>query len=422
MRLSLSAAGYRLAPILLSALLVRLLLIAVIPPDHRSENLGITGFNDEPSHVNFVRYLAEHATLPVQTRSVLDSDAFVHNDFEYYQAPFYYILAAPAYAALEAAFPGRGALAPRLLSACFGVLIAAVAFSIGARFGAGSASLCGWLAALFPTSIYFTSLAVNDSLAWLLGAALLHRILASSPRERGFRDVLPLGLLLGLGLLAKSTLLTWLPLLFAKPLLAAWRDRRPAHLVPAFAAAALALTMALPYYLRNFDLYGSPLGMAAGHGAENGLVSEVDWSRWHEFLTWTLVTFWHPLNPYQIFRSGSLQVLLVAVSLLTAGIFLVGGWREVRSGGARDEDRVVLAAAVMLAAAGYLHYNLSWLQADSRLMFHAFPALSALFAMCIGRRGGPIAVHAEPEKGSGLPGGPLREGESRKVEAILRRQ
>ena len=373
-----------MAPILLAALLVRVFLVFAIPFDHRSENLGIRGFNDEPSHLNFVRYLAEHAALPVQTRSVLDADAFLHNDFEYYQAPLFYILAAPAYAALETAWPGKGAFAPRLLSGCFGVLAAAVAFAIGARFGSRAAALCGWLAALFPTTVYFTSLAVNDSLAWVLGAVLLDRILASSPRERGFRDVFPIGVLLGLGLLAKSTLLTWLPLLFVKPLLAAWRDRRPGLLAPAFAAAALGLLAALPYYARNFELYGSPLGMSAGHGPENGLFFEAVWPRLYHFLAWSLVTFWNPLNPGLVFGSGGLQILMAAAAVLTAGIFLLGGWREIRTGRARDVDRLVLVAAVFWAAAGYLHYNLRWLQADARLMFHAFPALAALFALCLG--------------------------------------
>jgi 4-amino-4-deoxy-L-arabinose transferase-like glycosyltransferase len=366
--------------------LARLFAIAATPFDYRKENLGLRGFNDEPSHLNFVRHLAEHAELPVQTRSVLDADAFLHNDFEYYQAPLYYILAAPAFAAVEAAFPGKGPFAARLLSGFFGVLIAAVAFSIGARFGPRAACLCGWIAALFPTSIYFTSLAGNDSLAWLMGALLLHRVLASPPRGRGHRDILPLGLLLGLGLLAKSSLLTWLPLLFVKPVLAALRDRRPAYLVPACAAAALALAVAFPYYARNLELYGSPLGMAAGHGVENGLFFEPAWPRWHDFLAWSLVTFWFSPHPGLIFGSGILQGLLVGMSILTAGIFLLGWGRELLAEKAGNGDRTVLIAAVLLAAAGYLHYNLSWLQADARLMFHAFPALVALFALCLSPR------------------------------------
>lgn len=384
MRSSRSKPVHPLAVILIAACLARLFLISVTPYDHRSENLGIRGFNDELSHINFVRHLAEHASLPVQSRSVLDADAFVHNDFEYYQAPLYYILSAPAFAALEAALPGWGPLAPRLLSGLFGVLTAAVAFAIGARFGSRAAALAGWLVALFPTSVYFTSIAVNDSLAWLLGALLLHRILASSPRDRGFRDVFPLGLLLGLGLLAKSSLLTWLPLLFVKPLIAAWQDRRPGRLLPAFAAVALALLAALPYYARNFELYGSALGMSAGHGPENGLFFASAWTRLHDFLAWTLITFWNPLNPRLVFESVSLQALLVILAGLCAGIFALGGWREFRSGRAWDEDRAVMVSAVLLAAAGYLHYNLNWLQADARLMFHAFPAMAALFALCLG--------------------------------------
>lgn len=78
--------------LLLAAVLLRAFLLGATPfgqtVAHRLERL-----NDDPAHLNYVRYLAEHHAFPVQTHHSREP-----GDFEYYQPPLYYLVCAPLYA------------------------------------------------------------------------------------------------------------------------------------------------------------------------------------------------------------------------------------------------------------------------------------------------------------------------------------
>jgi len=73
------------------ALILRLVLVWVLPFG-QTVKYGLEGLNDEPSHYNYVKYLAENRQFPVQTESSKSPAAFEHNVYEYYQAPFYYVI------------------------------------------------------------------------------------------------------------------------------------------------------------------------------------------------------------------------------------------------------------------------------------------------------------------------------------------
>jgi len=366
--------------ILLAAFLLRLFLLIVTPFDDKHSNLGISGFNDEMSHIHYVRYLAEHRSLPVQTRSVLDADAFETNEFEYYQPPLYYVLAAPAYAAAERAFPGWGAYAIRLVSLAFGLLTVVAAGWAGSAFDKRMGNLCATLFAVFPTAAYYTAIAGNDSLAWLAGIAWLGALLHAPVESRFPRQVM-LGILLGLGMLAKSSLLSLMPLVFLKPGLAWLRTRDCRRWLPPATVCLIAFALAVPYYLRNLDLYGSFLALDIGAGAQPNFLESPSWPRIYSFLSWTVVTFWDPFNVPLGFHDPLFKVLLVSLSG-TYAVMLVAGWlpfRRFRESDARD-NHLLAWAAVGLSCAGYLWYNLRFPQSDARLMFHA---LGALFIVSI---------------------------------------
>lgn len=366
--------------ILIAAFLFRLFLMIATPFDDRHRNLGIYGFNDEMSHIHYVRYLAERRALPVQTRSVLDADAFEANEFEYYQPPLYYMLAAPAYAAAEKAFPGRGVYAIRLVSLAFGLLTVAAAGWAGSAFDRRMGNLCATLCAVCPGAAYYTAIAGNDSLAWLAGAAWLGALL-HAPEESRFPRQAGLGLLLGLGMLAKSSLLSLMPLVFLKPWLAWRRTGDWRRLLPPLSVCLIAFAVTLPYYLRNLRLYGSFLALDIGAGAQPNFLEDPSWHRIYAFLSWTVVTFWEPFNVPLGFHSFPIKVLLVSLTVTYAGMLILGGLplSRVRDNGARD-NHLLARAAVALSCAGYLWYNLRFPQSDARLMFHA---LGALFIVSI---------------------------------------
>jgi 4-amino-4-deoxy-L-arabinose transferase-like glycosyltransferase len=375
--------GRALALILGLALAVRLCFLFVTPFTDRESRFGILGFNDELAHLNYVRFVAEERALPIQIRSVLDPDAFVHNDFEYFQPPLYYLLAAPLHATFEAVRPGTGGYGARLLSVLFGVLTVAAAYRAGSAFGRRTALLSASLLALFPTHAYFTTLATNDSLAWLFGALLVARLLHSPSEGAGPPETFRLACMLALGLVTKSTLLTLAPLLLVKPLAAAFHRRDAAPLVPPITALLCAFTLASPYYARNLLLYGSLLGMESGHGAPDGLLQDPSWSKAWLGLGFTVMTFWNRINTPLGFEVVWMKAFVVALTALSLGVFLEGWRRNLSRGMALGRNHALVLAACLLAAGGYGAYNLRFLESDARLMFQSLTALAVLTALAL---------------------------------------
>src|SRR5262245_25942561 len=170
----------------------------------------LQGLNDEPAHLRYVEYVATRHDLPVQMHRFEEPGAFGRADFEFHQPPLYYILAAPLY---SLAGPGRGLLACRLFSALCGLATLVLLWRL-----LRSSPLPGfviWPAMMFATlwlrPAYFCAVVSNDALSWLIGAGLVALLWVRPGGRPGARRAVALGVLLGLGLLTKSTLLVFLP-------------------------------------------------------------------------------------------------------------------------------------------------------------------------------------------------------------------
>src|SRR5437016_9623061 len=55
---------------------------------------------DEHSHFNYVKYVSEHGSFPVQTTKMGDPA----NEWEYFQPPLYYVALVPIYRAAHSLF------------------------------------------------------------------------------------------------------------------------------------------------------------------------------------------------------------------------------------------------------------------------------------------------------------------------------
>ncbi|MEO8127929.1 MAG: glycosyltransferase family 39 protein [Bryobacteraceae bacterium] len=138
-----------------------------------------------------------------------------------------------------------------------GVSLIARSLSAGIR----GQALAGLFCATLPNGILQASGAKNDYVLALWLVALIWLGLEWEVRRR-FSDLLLLGLAVGLALFTKGT-----AYLFVPPFLAAfiWQARR--HL-PRFAAIVCGCLVLIngPFYLRNLDLSGSPLGFDSAQG------------------------------------------------------------------------------------------------------------------------------------------------------------
>jgi hypothetical protein len=283
---------------------------------------------DELPHFTVTRYIIQHGRLP--------DSAEEHESF---QPPLYYLLSAALtfwidtsdfvvkadadYDALASgaprtlllhtraeSFPYQGwALAwhlMRLLSLAMGALtIAALSATVSVATGDRRLALVSAaLLAFLPGFIFMSALVSNDNLAALLAALLCWRIalllrppLPDATRAApGSRSLLLLGLLLGLGLLSKTSMLAFVPTV-GVALLFAWTRQRQAEdlksrssrsrrdSAPAYTRPGAANRWDWQSWLRaNLLVFGAALLVSGWYFVRNYLLYG-DWLAWPLVLT-----------------------------------------------------------------------------------------------------------------------------------------
>ena len=248
------------------ALILRLVLVWVLPFG-QTVKYGLEGLNDEPSHYNYVKYLAENRQFPVQTESSKSPGAFEHNVFEYYQAPLYYIVNA-----LFVPLTGlKGTLyAGRMISWFFGILTLLILGNIlylicpDKKIVASGVLLC----AFFPAHIYFCSFVSNDSISWFAGIWLLYLIMSFDklPEKKIGIYFSCISLVLAFAMMTKSSSFIYYPVV-AYSFFYYFRKKGEIKLLWwAMASIAFSLILVSPWYWRNLRLYGSFFAIDIGFG------------------------------------------------------------------------------------------------------------------------------------------------------------
>jgi 4-amino-4-deoxy-L-arabinose transferase-like glycosyltransferase len=361
------------------ALLLRLFLLVAIPFG-QTVSYRLEGLNDEPAHIHYVRYLTERRAFPVQSHHSREPGAFARGDFEYYQPPLYYLVCAPFYAAVGERI---GLYACRLVSGVSGLLSLLV---LGRILGLlGCSPSCRRLGVIFvallPTHAYFSSLASNDSLCWLIALLLAHQLLVlldqgrrpGGVSRRGF-DV-RLGLLLAAGMLTKSSIGIVLPLLVLAYGHVARRSGQARVALASLIPLGLMLLLAGPWYWRNLALYGSVSAFGVGFGpAEPGLSSAAGLAH---TLKATVRYFWFPMQHVP----GVPPVVMLRYA--GAGILLLHGVAAVayfRRSGAADVRGIAMALLLASALLGQMILGMSWTDVEGRFLM---PALAAIVFLMV---------------------------------------
>jgi 4-amino-4-deoxy-L-arabinose transferase-like glycosyltransferase len=325
----------------------------------------LQGLNDEPAHLRYVNYVATRHALPVQTHRFEEAGAFERADFEFHQPPLYYVLAAPLY---SLAGPTRALPACRLFSAVCGLGMLILLWRL-----LRSSPLPGfvtWPAMLFATlwltPAYFCAVVSNDALSWLIGAALVFLLWRRPGGKPSVRRGATLGLLLGLGLLTKTTLLVFLPAVLIAGALESLRARRSAPLLECGAAVLLACLIVLPWYVRNVSVYGTLWGLETGGMAQPYAGSKPSWMA---LLINTNKYFWFPMQHVPVtFASRLLRgvgAVLLVVSTLGALLYV---WRRKTA----DAREVTLFVVFVVMTAAYWVRNQIWFAPEARFLFPAF--------------------------------------------------
>jgi 4-amino-4-deoxy-L-arabinose transferase-like glycosyltransferase len=373
---------------------------------------------DEPAHYNYIRQLAEDGRFPVLETGDYDQDYLARLtgerfpaelsvsevEYEDHQPPLYYLLATPIFLAFD------GALTPlRLFSVVLGAGVVLIAYAVAATvfpsrplIALGTAAFVAFL----PQHVAMMAGVNNDSLAELLIAIALWltlRWVTAAPKSTAETRGLPrLGLVLGLGLVTKTTFVPIAAAVIVAILVVWWRETDRAWeklfrlLVLVLGPAVL---IAAPWWLRSLSLYGGLdiYGLANHDAVVVGQPRTADWISDYGFwgwlergITFTFQSFWGQfgwmgvLMPTWLYRTLALWSGVLVVGFL---LWLRDATRNTQHAirntqyVIRNTHLLVLASSVLLVILAYLYYNLTFVQHQGRYLFPALIPIAVSVAL-----------------------------------------
>jgi 4-amino-4-deoxy-L-arabinose transferase-like glycosyltransferase len=365
---------------------------------------------DEPAHYNYVRQLAEEGRFPVLEMGDYDQDYMSRLTSERFppelpleaveygdhHPPLYYLLATPVYLIFDGALPPL-----RLFSVFLGAGVVLLAYAVAATvfptrplIALGTAAFVAFL----PQHVAMMAGVNNDSLSELLIGVILWMVVVDGGPLRGTRDearwLVGLGVVLGLGLVTKTTFLPIALVVALALLLAWWREGERAWGRLARSLALVfgpALLIVLPWWLRNLSLYeGLDIYGLANHAAV--VVDQPRSSEWiadygwryllEEGLSTTFQSFWGQFG----WMGVLMPTWLYRALALCSGVLVMGLLYWLRERGretTRDAQLVVLAATVPLVGAAYVYYNCTFVQHQGRYLFPALIPMALGVALAV---------------------------------------
>ena len=378
---------------------------------------------DEPAHYNYIRHLANESTFPELTAGCYNQ-AYLNEltsrrfpaqlsidsvCYEYHQPPLYYLLATPIFILSNGSL-----LALRLLSVTLGGGVVLFAFVIGRTIFPNKLTIAfGTMAfvAFVPMHVAILASVNNDALAELILAALLLLMIRRlrTMEAPSFKHNLLLGLLLGLGLVTKTTVYIAVPLIavtlwFCES--AQREQRKPSetgfawsHLLKqGITIYGLALVIALPWYIRNASLYGSfdILGLGRhdeiviGQLRTSDYVAEVGGATYiSSFIAITFRSFWGQFGWMAVPMDNRTYTLLTLLTLIALGgfvDFLVKARSSVNwlwSVPSTTQRNILLLTAIgaLLMFLAYGWYNITFVQFQGRYLFPSLIPLALFFSL-----------------------------------------
>ncbi|HVT13819.1 MAG TPA: glycosyltransferase family 39 protein [Fimbriimonadaceae bacterium] len=408
------------APLLLAALLAALHAILAIvyagETPYRTAGVLLSyghfpapdiGAPDERQHANYIQTLLDGKGFPVFKPGGAD----VAEHYEDHQPPLYY-LAAAGFAKLvgvsDVADPGAYKI--RWLNAIFGAGTILGIFFLG-LWGLGRADAAlgaAAIAAALPMNCALSGAISNDPLLFMVCTWALAICGLGIRQGWNMKLAVLAGVLVGLGILTKTTAVGLLPILLLAILLP--QKKRPTWGMAGAAAASLVLLTA-PWLVRNASLYGDPLALKAFNSAftqsrqkadsiaqiqaenpEGGNFEMIYWRDWVGW--WTARSFFGTFgymdiwmnetgSPYQG-RTPAPNVayrVFLAISLLLflawIASFFQGDWKDARA--VQVLNATFLAIVVLL----FIRFNLQYFQAQGRYLYPAIgPIALALSIGC----------------------------------------
>lgn len=383
------------------------LLVIVVAGAATVARFPVFALVDELAHYDYVQKVADEGRLPWLGRDLISSEAealsegvypapprldpatrgLAGQSYEAFQPPLYYGLAAPAFLAAG----GDHGLKLRVLRGVGWLALLAAAgllwllsLRVAGRARAPAVYAVALTVLMWPGVVVRTVTVSNAALELVLGVAAAVALWEARSSRRW---LLGAGVLVGLGLLTRSTFAVFVPWLL-------WVARGHA-LRPALIAVVVPVVMLAPWLASNVDRYGAltgsaivremqepflnPSGRDYGVGDVferapallNGVLAE-EW--WSEFLP--------------AWKRRLRDVVMALLFAVPVGLAL---WRR-RSGSSAREWLLAapLGIGLVLMAAGLLVGN--WDFFYPRYLYATLPAFGVFAALALPRRAAPAAA------------------------------
>ncbi len=345
------------------------------------ESLGDVGAPDERQHANYIRHLLTERNFPILKPNTPD----LYETYQSHQPPLYYLVASPLGDPTQ-----PGGEKTRYVNVVFGLLTIAGLFFVGLHATQStSAGVATASMGLLPGFVMLHGAITNDPLlialcTWTFALAVLGATTGWTVKR-----VVILAALVGLALLTKSSGFALVPvallaLLLGKPK-ADDAAPRPSIQLALGVFAVIVGVLALPWLVRNSQLYGDPLGLTVFKQAFTGTAQAKDfiaevgafkyWTEWVGW--WTARSFIGIFGYMKIFLPDTVyRLALVLVLGSAAGAVLL-----------KDRTPVLAKESIWLGLSLFfvvlvlfVQFNSTYFQGQAR---YVYPALASV-ALVVG--------------------------------------
>jgi hypothetical protein len=349
--------------IIIFSMLARIEIVHELPLGTSKTEYGLQGFDDEPSHYMYLRYILENGQLPVEQHTIADSNAFEINEFEYHQPPLYYLLVSgfcrltDVINVREQFYDGR--YINLLLSLLSFYIFYLIFFEIGWKNEQIYAAISMIL--LLGSHVYQTALFGNDMLSWFIFWLIIYLILRGS-----IKNWLAISILLTLGHYTKTNILLIYPVLIWS-LYSEYKKASEKVLLKSVTILIVPVVFALPWYIRNYQLYDSFLMLSGSEWQFTSGYFESIKKIIHA--PYSFLFRMHFLPPKELISIFNIMQYLFVFPLIAAGI-----WQSLKNI-KRDYNQHIFLILLSTILIAYLWLAIPTGFTEGRMLYPALPAI-----------------------------------------------
>lgn len=230
-------------------------IIHQLPLGITANEYGLTGFDDEPAHYNYTKFVLAKNELPILKNKITDPNALVINEFEYHQPPLYYVFIAATAKVLSINNDENILLLGRYVNFILSLLSIIIFYKIFLLFKLSTNKILSAISIylLLGSSVYQFSVFGNDGLSWFL-LWLLFLLILKGISKNWISIILTITLLH----YTKSSVLVLYPvILFSAYYSIVKIDISKSIIIKCFSIFILPIVLSFPWYLHNYNAYGS---------------------------------------------------------------------------------------------------------------------------------------------------------------------